>query len=171
MEAKLNTEVLDFISSRKTLQLASIQEDGSPYSSYAPFAIGEECLYVLLSEIAIHGVNLQHNPKASVLIVQDEDAAEQIFARVRVNYSVEAELIPNDTEAWELGVKTLAERQGQMIEHLSQMQDFKLFKLNPKGGRYVKGFGKAYTLAGETLAGEEVNHLRDGHKKREEAKA
>ncbi|THF70014.1 MAG: heme utilization protein HutZ, partial [Methylophaga nitratireducenticrescens] len=39
--------------------------------------------------------------------------------------------------------------------------------LKPKGGRYVKGFGKAYQIDGGTLAGENLQHLRDGHTKRE----
>jgi hypothetical protein len=46
------------------------------------------------------------------------------------------------------------------------MSDFKLFKLNPTSGRFVKGFAKAYSLAGNSLAGEEVSHMTDGHKKR-----
>jgi hypothetical protein len=46
------------------------------------------------------------------------------------------------------------------------MTDFNLFKLTPLGGRYVKDFGKAFTIAGNTLTGESIEHLRDGHKPR-----
>ena len=78
---KINLEVVDFIHSRRSLQLASIRDDGAPFASYAPFAIGDECLYVLISEIAVHARNLLANPLASVLIVEDEDSAEELFAR------------------------------------------------------------------------------------------
>lgn len=166
LEARLNDEVMDFIGSRKTLLLSSLKADGTPYASYAPFAIGQDCLYLLISEIAVHATNLQSNPTASVLIIEDEDNCGEIFARLRVNYSVHAMHVAVDSEDWKLGIETLAIRHGSRIDNLSQLADFKLFKLEPRGGRYVKDFGRAYTLAGTTLAGEVIDHMRDGHKSR-----
>ncbi len=169
LTGRINNEVLTFIESRKSLMLSSIQPDGTPYASYAPFAIGDECFYVLLSEIALHAVNLQHNPQASVLIIQDEDTADELFARVRVNYSVKAELVDLESEAWYKGIDILEARHGERIRNLSELSDFRLFCLKPQGGRYVKGFGRAFTLAGDTLAGEAVNHMKEGHRKRADA--
>lgn len=169
MQQRLSAEIIEFINSRKSLQLSTITQDGSPYASYAPFALGDQCLYVLISEIALHAINLQHNPQASILIIQDEDSAEELFARVRVNYSVNAELIAVDSEQWHEGITVLTNRHGERISNLSQLADFKLFKLKPTGGRFVKGFGRAYTLAGGTLAGELLSHMTDGHRKREVA--
>lgn len=166
---KINDEVLDFINSRRSLQLATIKKDGAPFASYAPFAIGDECLYVLLSEVAIHAVNLQANPVASVLIVEDEDTAKELFARIRVNYLMDAELLAVDSEDWQQGLGLLHQRHGQRILNLSEHEDFKLFRLTPREGRYVKGFGRAYRLEGKTLSGEAVSHMRDGHRKRESA--
>ena len=164
---KINQEVVDFIHSRRSLQLASIRDDGAPFASYAPFAIGDECLYVLISEIAVHARNLQANPQASVLIVEDEDSAEELFARKRVNYLMDAEKLQEDSPEWKTGVDTLHQRLGERILNLSTLGDFKLFRLIPREGRYVKGFARAYQLEGKTLAGEAVNHMRDGHRKRE----
>lgn len=164
---KINLEVVDFIHSRRSLQLASIRDDGAPFASYAPFAIGDECLYVLISEIAVHARNLQANPLASVLIVEDEDSAEELFARKRVNYLMDAEKLQEDSPEWKTGVDTLHQRLGERILNLSTLGDFKLFRLIPREGRYVKGFARAYQLEGKTLAGEAVNHMRDGHRKRE----
>ncbi|PNE04365.1 Pyridoxamine 5'-phosphate oxidase-like protein [Alcanivorax sp. MD8A] len=163
---KINQEVVDFILSRRSLQLASIRDDGAPFASYAPFAIGDECLYVLISEIAVHARNLQANPLASVLIVEDENSAEELFARKRVNYLMDAEKLQEDSPEWKTGVDTLHQRLGERILNLSTLGDFKLFRLIPREGRYVKGFARAYQLEGKTLAGEAVNHMRDGHRKR-----
>ncbi|MCB1847798.1 MAG: pyridoxamine 5'-phosphate oxidase family protein [Halieaceae bacterium] len=166
MQTRLATEVLDFIQSRRSLQLASLTEDGAPYASYAPFAIGDNCLYVLLSEIAVHGVNLQRNPRASVLILEDEDTAGELFARIRVNYSVEASLLAHESTEWREALEQLAGRFGERPVNLSALQDFRMFRLTPRGGRFVKGFGRAYTLVGNTLAGEVLSHLTDGHRPR-----
>jgi len=169
LQTRVQEEVLTFINSRQSLQLATVGKNGEPYASYSPFAIGDDCLYVLLSEMAVHATNLQENSVAAVMIIQDEDSAKELFARKRVNYSIKAELLSYDSQEWSFGINTLAERHGDRINKLSQLSDFKLFKLIPTGGRYVKGFGKAYTLAGDGLTGNEVQHMTGGHTKRNAA--
>ncbi|KKN20308.1 hypothetical protein LCGC14_0936910 [marine sediment metagenome] len=166
LEAQISEEILSMISSRKSLMLSSLDEDGVPYASYAPFAIGDDSLYILISDIAVHGRNLKLHPDASVLIIEDEDSAAELFARLRVTYKVHAEHILVESDAWNKGIDVLAKRHGERVKSLSQMSDFNLFKLKPLGGRYVKGFGKAYQIDGGSLAGEQLSHLRDGHKKR-----
>ncbi len=166
MGERIQKEIIDFTGSRKSLLLSSITPEGKPYASYAPFALGESCLYVLISEIAIHAINLQHNPVASVLIIEDENEADDLFARKRVNYSVNCKQLEFSSDQWQKGITSLADRLGDRINSLSEMEDFKLFKLTPKSGRYVKGFGRAYDFEGESLAGEHVEHLKDGHTKR-----
>jgi len=171
MQQRLGEEVLDFIDDRLSLQLATLGEDGTPYASYAPFARDEESLYVLLSDVAVHGRNLQHHTKASALVIEDEDSAGELFARVRVSYQVEAEELEVGSEAWSRGVDLLEARLGERPRNLSRLADFHLFRLHPKSGRYVKGFGKAYTLEGGSLSTPTVNHLREGHRQREDSQA
>ena len=167
LEKKLSDQITDHIQSRKTLMLSSLDENGHPYASYAPFAFDHDSIYVLLSEIAIHGKNLIHHPRASVLIVEDEDSAKELFARIRVSYQVEAENIPSESEQWHEAIEHLATRQGDRIRKLSELADFKLFRLHLKGGRFVKGFGKAYTISGNSLTGTELSHLMEGHRKKQ----
>lgn len=169
LQTRLSHEVLDFIQSRKSLHLASLGSDGAPFASYAPFAVGEDCLYVLLSEIATHGTNLQQDSRASVLVVEDEDPAGELFARIRINYTMEAQLLEHKSDDWKVALECLTARHGKRPANLSKLQDFRMFRLVPRGGRYVKGFGKAYSLAGGSLAGEVLTHLTDGHKPRSEA--
>lgn len=172
MEARLADELEAFLEKRRTLHLSTIDENGHPYASYAPYATGDNCIYVLLSDIAVHGVNLKNNPKAAVLIVEDESEAQTIFARIRVNYQVVAEHIPFDAGAdYDTAIEALYQKQGERVHNLSKMTDFNLFKLTPIGGRYVKDFGRAYAIAGNSLTGESIDHLRDGHKQREAVKA
>jgi putative heme iron utilization protein len=171
MENRLNTEIMDFIHSRRSLQLATLDEDGAPFASYAPFAADDDSFYVLLSDIAIHGRNLAREARASVLVIEDEDSAGELFARVRVNYQVRAEELAVNTAEWHKAVELLAARHGERPRNLSQLSDFRLFRLRPVKGRYVKGFGKAYSLAGGKLGMEGIDHLREGHKPRAEQAA
>jgi len=87
--------------------------------------------------------------------------------RLRVFYRVRAELLDPDAPDWQQGIACLQERHGDRIKGLSQLADFKLFRLHPEGGRYVKGFGKAYQIEGGSLSGERLSHLRGAHIKRE----
>lgn len=167
LEQKICDEIMTHIQSRKTLQLATLDESGSPFASYAPFAIHDDKLVVLLSDIALHGNNLKHHPQASVLVIEDEDSARELFARLRVFYQVTAEAIHDNDPRWSQGIDALVQRHGDRANNLSQLSDFTLFFLTPKHGRYVKGFGKAYQFSGASLSGGEVNHLREGHKKKE----
>ncbi len=167
LESKLSAEIISFLSARKTLNLATLDQDGHPYASYAPFAHLDDHLYVLLSDIAIHGTNLRGDSRAAIQIVEDESEAATIFARVRVNYQVQAEHIPHQSgEEFELGIKALADKHGDRIQNLASLSDFNLFKLKPIHGRFVRDFGRAYALTGGTLSGESIDHLRDGHKPR-----
>lgn len=171
MQQRLGDEIKGFIDSRRSLQLATVDEDGAPFASYAPFARDDDCLYVLLSDIALHGRNLAQEPRASVLIIEDEDSAGELFARLRVSYQVRAEALEVDTPAWHAAVECLARRHGERPRKLSQLADFHLFRLRPLKGRYVKDFGKAYSLAGGTLGAEQIDHLREGHRQRKEQAA
>jgi putative heme iron utilization protein len=163
LQQAISNEILAMINTRKSLMLSSLDNDGFPYASYAPYASGDDCLYILISELAVHAKNLQQEPKASVLIIEDEDSAEELFARLRIVYKVLAEKINIDTDEWHTGLANLTARHGERIPFLSSMSDFKLFKLRPVSGRYIKGFGKAYQISGGSLAGS-MNHIRDGHK-------
>lgn len=163
---KIQQEVLSFIATRKSLQISSITPEGKPYASYAPYTLKQDHIYVLLSDIAQHAVNLKTHPIASLLIIEDEDSAKELFARKRVSYTAAAAHIPVGSLAWKTGIESLKARHGERIEKLSELADFHLFKLSPMDGRYVKGFGRAYTLAGGPLTGDVVEHMRDGHKPR-----
>jgi putative heme iron utilization protein len=167
MEQRLNDEVRGFIDTRRSLHLASQCDDGYPYSSYAPFARDDQYLYVLLSDVAVHGGNLAREARASVLIVEDEGTSNELYARIRVGYQVQAEELDVGSPRWEHGVQCLEARHGERPRKLSALSDFRLFCLTPVTGRYVKGFGKAYTLTGDSLAGAVIDHLREGHRPRE----
>jgi putative heme iron utilization protein len=166
LEARINEEVLLFLGSRKSLHLATLGSDGLPFASYAPFAIDGESLSVILSDIAIHGLNLKARPEASILIIEDEDTATELFARKRLAYNVIAEAPkPGDIE-WKKAVEALEHAHGTRPRQLSELEDFQVFRLTPSSGRFVTGFGRAYSLMGTSLTQVRINHVKIGHQSR-----
>ncbi len=168
LQGRLESEVCEFRDSRKTLQLATISESGVPNATYAPFAFDATGYYILVSDLAAHGQNLKSNRRVSILMIEDESTSKNIFARKRLSFDTTAQLVERNTNDWAIGINVLKMRLGEMIDGLSQLGDFNLYRLVPESGRYVKGFGQAFTVSGEDML--EFVHLTAGHLKSERNK-
>ncbi len=167
LQGRLEPEIQEFRQSRQTLQLATIDEQGKPNVSYAPFVQNQHGYFVLISEIARHARNLQVNPNVSIMMIEDEQSAKQLFARKRLTFDATAKVVERDSEQWQAVIAQLKERFGEIIDGLSQLQDFVLFNFKPEQGLFVKGFGQAYQVSGDDLV--DFVHLEQGHQKIETA--
>jgi putative heme iron utilization protein len=134
----------------ESLILATINPDGTPRASYAPFIVNEQRqFFIFTSQLAAHTANLQHTEQVSVMLIEGEAAATQIFARKRVTFQCEASLIPRDSAEGEAALTQYEAKFGQMVGLLKSLPDFQLFKLQPQSGSLVLGFGQAYELGGD----------------------
>lgn len=159
----------------QSIQLGTSNQNGVPEASYSPSVADEEGnFYVHVSELASHTSNLRDCARASVLIIEDESIAENLFARKRVVYQCSALLVERHSNEWESIVDKFEEKFGEIIGFLKTMEDFHLFKLTPKSGRLVLGFGQAYDLCGSGM--KNLSHVGAGsgkngtHGHRKEAK-
>jgi heme iron utilization protein len=148
---KLLPEIEAFKQQKQTLELATNDADGKPNVSYAPFAVDERGFYILVSDMARHGMNLKAKDDVSVMLVEDEAAAKTVFARKRLTFDAKAQLITRDNPEFTQGVASLVARFGEMSENLAALADFNLYRLVPHKGLYVKGFGQAFSLTGAEL--------------------
>ncbi|MDA0150573.1 heme utilization protein HutZ [Vibrio sp. LaRot3] len=167
LQGRLEPEIKEFRQERRTLQLATVDADGRPNVSYAPFVQNQDGYFVLISEIARHARNLQVNPNVSLMMIEDEESSKQLFARKRLTFDAVASVVERDSEQWHQVIAQMTERFGEIIDGLSQLQDFVLFNLTAENGLFVKGFGQAYQVSGDDMV--DFVHLQDGHKKVETA--
>jgi len=145
-------ECLDFIASRKTLHLATVNDAGDAEASYAPFVAPRGlCFYLFLSDLAQHTVNIRRSGRASVLVIEAEEAAANAFARRRGVFTCRAELIPRDHATWPHALEVFGVKFGNTIDLLRSLQDFNLFSLQAVEGSYVRGFGQAYSFSREQI--------------------
>ncbi len=159
LQHQIIKEVDRFLHSRKSLMLSTLDKDGMPFSSYAPFTVYQQHLFIFISQLALHTQHLIDHPQASILLIEDEDNCDDVFARMRLTYQIKANVIGRDTELWSQVIEEMTMRLGDRMTLLSQLGDFVLFQLTPSTGRYIKGFGKAYELTGDSLALESVDHI------------
>lgn len=150
--AGIQQEFREFIAAFASAQLATVNAERWPEASYAPLLQHEQKFYIYVSELAAHTQNLLARPQASLLFIEDERQARNVFARQRAVLQVSATEISRDSGHWQQILQRMEDRFGSTMELLRSLPDFHLFALTPLSGSYVKGFGKAYRLQGEDLA-------------------
>ena len=149
----------EFIKDFRSLCFSSLDSRGWPQMGYAPFAEDEQRhFFVYLSDLAIHTSALRESQKASVLLIEDEAHAREVFARKRIIFQCTANQVPRGSDLWLSRMESLKERFGDLVSTLKTLSDFHLFRLSPKNGTFVMGFGKAYSISGKRM--EILNHVK-----------
>lgn len=154
-------EATAFLGSFKTLQMATASAAGEPEASYAPFVrTGDNAFCICVSDLSRHTGHLVANGRASVLIVEDESAASQLFARRRLVFECDAEQVERGTERWHAIMDIFERKFGDVIGLIRPLADFRMFALVPRRGVFVKGFGQAYRITGPAL--DALRQVNDG---------
>lgn len=144
--------MLEFVSGFNSVVIASLDEGGCPFNSYAPFVFDGQYYYVFISDIARHAQNLRRDGRASLLFIEDENGAENLFARQRVCLQCDVDVVERTSTDFDSLMERFKEKfDAQMIGMLLRMRDFNLYRFRPIGGEATFGFGEAYTLGGEHM--------------------
>lgn len=151
--SELETAYQRFPDTVQSLMLSTVDTDGWPQASYAPFVRGRNgSFYVFVSGLSAHTQNLQTTPRAGILFIQDEASTQQIFARRRLMYQCTVQPLDRQQPDWSAIVDQFEARFGNIIDMLRQLPDFQIFQLQPQSGRFVVGFGAAYEVDRNNLS-------------------
>ncbi len=134
------------IKSQKTLLLSTTFEE-TPNISYAPYVRDQQGrFYIFVSQLAAHTRNLNANGKASVMLIQSEQASDNLHARLRATFSCKALQINRQDPLFAAQMQAMMERFGDIIGLLQTLPDFHLYCLTPNKGQFIAGFGQAYAI-------------------------
>lgn len=142
----LTPKVKELIGRSKSLILATVNAEGTPNASYAPFIQIDTTFYILVSFMAKHTQNLAEGRKTSAMIIEDESATKQIYARERLTFEASILNVERYSDSWNDAVAKLREAHGKVVDVIADMKDFILIGLQPVKGSYVNGFGSAYSV-------------------------
>lgn len=137
-------EAEQLIRHARSLQLATISKQGELEISYTPFLWLDEAFYIFVSELAAHTQNLLQTLKTKVLLIEDESACKNIFARKRLTLACNANLIEPGHEKYKMILDAMEQKHGKTVSVLRTLSDFHLFQLNSTKGSYIQGFGQAF---------------------------
>ncbi|CUU77337.1 pyridoxamine 5'-phosphate oxidase [Campylobacter hyointestinalis subsp. hyointestinalis] len=154
----IQNEMEFFINSFKSLFIASFSSH--PVASYAPFIKENDSFYICISSVAEHFEAIRSNSdQISIMFLEDESSASTVFARKRASFRVKATFFENEPRD-ELFDKFQAKFKDEpVLEIIKNMLDFHIVKLDVLEGRFVKGFGKAYSTDGLKV----VSHIAKSH--------
>ncbi|BAY81439.1 hypothetical protein NIES267_09150 [Calothrix parasitica NIES-267] len=140
------------INTVRTVMLGTVSAENIPNVSYAPFIIDEaKNIYIFINEFSIHAYNLQTNPKASVMLIEDETKSKQIFARRRLTYSCNATKLDKNSTQWEHIANKFEKRFGNIVYMLRNLPDINIIKFTPSEGIFLMDFGSAYKIKSSDL--------------------
>ena len=143
----------------KSVILGTSNADGTPDASYSPAVMDDDRnFYVYISEMSSHTRNIMARDEASLMVIEDENSAEQIYARKHATFDCNAEELPHGSAAWQKIVPLFKDKFGKIFDSLLEMGDFHLFALRPFKGRLVVGFGRAFDIVGEKL--DRLEHIK-----------
>jgi len=137
--------------------LATLGCDANPEASYAPCIWREGDCFVFLSELASHTQNLKLNPSISLLLIEAETAAANAFARKRISLFGSAGIVARTDDTYKTVINDFYHRFGDVMKLIEPLADFHLFRIIVQRGRFIRGFGQAYALAGDRF--EQLIHI------------
>jgi putative heme iron utilization protein len=163
---KAQAEYTSLLASFQSVQLGTVGKDGIPEASYSPAVNEGKKFYICVSDMSAHTANMLESGKASLMIIADESASSQIFARKRATFACAVSEIARGGDRWNVLIDLFSRKFGNVVDHIRQMGDFHMLELAPSKGRVVLGFGRAFDVSGENL--DVLEHVKgidgEGHR-------
>ena len=117
--------------------------DGHPFGSITPYLVDHDgSLLILISTLAEHTKNIQHDPRVSLITHNQNDSHIQTQGRVTVVGT--AEIVADKGQAGSRYLRYFPE-----AESYFPMHDFSFYRIVPQALRYIGGFGKIHWVIAE----------------------
>ena len=124
----------------------SLKFDGHPFGSITPYLVDHDgSLLILISTLAEHTKNIQHDQRVS-LITHNQDAPH-IQTQGRVTVVGTAQLAPDKNASGRRYLRYFPEAQTYFAMH-----DFSFYRIVPIALRYIGGFGKIHWAKADDYA-------------------
>lgn len=129
-----------------------VVREGHPYVSMVPFAAEPDLAGVLIhiSRLALHTAPLTDEPRCGLLIAEPDDGVGDPAQLPRLSLQCRVSLIAKDGPDYAAARDTYLTKHPQ-AEPTFALGDFQLYRLTPRAGRFVAGFGKVYNVSASTL--------------------
>lgn len=131
--------------------IISVSENDITELGYAPYIFENNYYYIYVSELSAHIKLLLKKKMGAFMVINDETNSQNIWARIRLKFSADIEVIIRDSEEFSIICEKIIFKQGQTMNLIKKFSDFHLIKIIPSRGTFISGFGNAFSLEGQSL--------------------
>ncbi len=126
--------------------------DGEPNLAMVAYSFAEDfsAFYIHVSKLGKHTTDMEADPRVSLLITETDDHRLDPQTLARISIRGTAEIFPRIDSSYAQVKQNYLERFPE-AEQLFSLGDFNIWKITPKGVRFVAGFGRAFNLVPEAL--------------------
>lgn len=126
--------------------------DGEPNLAMVAVAFESDfsSFYIHVSKLGKHTADIERNPHVSLLLTEADDHRADPQTLARLSLQGTAEKVTKTDSRYER-VRNIYLKRFPEAEKLFSLGDFGLWRINPKAGRFVAGFGQAFNIVSETL--------------------
>ena len=126
--------------------------DGEPNLAMVAYSFADDfsAFYIHVSRLGKHTTDMENDPRVSLLITEPDDHRPDPQTLARVSIRGMAEILPKTDPGYAQVKQNYLERFPE-AEQLFSLGDFNFWKITPKSGRFVAGFGRAFNLVPEAL--------------------
>jgi heme iron utilization protein len=151
MDSESERRLVNVLANARIAALGTIRDE-APRVSMVAFvaALDFSAYYVHVSRLAQHTMDMQKNKQVSLLIAEADDGRVDPQTLARLSIRGSAEFMENGEPGYTPAKKLYIER-FPASEPLFNFADFSLWRIKPKGARFVAGLAKSFNLAPETL--------------------
>ncbi len=151
MDAQSEKLLAHIIRNTRVASLATLRDE-KPHASMVAYVPVENfsAFYIHVSRLAQHTMDMLKDRNVSLLITETDDGRADPLTLARVSIRGTAEAIQNGEPGY-TPIKDSYLARFPEAEQLFKLADFSFWRINPKGGRYVAGFSKAYNITPEAL--------------------
>lgn len=151
MDQQSEQTLAHLIRSTRIAALGTLHK-GEPNPAMVAYAVAEDfsAFYIHVSRLGKHTTDMETDPRVSLLIAETDDRRPDPQTLARLSIRGTAEILPR-TDPGYAQVKKLYLARFPEAEQLFSLGDFNLWKITPKGGRFVAGFARAFNIVLETL--------------------
>lgn len=126
--------------------------DGEPQLAMVAIAMESDfsAFYIHVSKLGKHTGDMERDPRVGLLITETDDHRVDPQTLARLSLQGTAGVVPRVDPRYER-VRNIYLTRFPEAEKLFSLGDFHLWRITPKGGRFVAGFGRAFNLVPDAL--------------------
>ena len=138
----------DRLLAQKTILLTARGEFDQPEMGVTPFIQHGDALFIYPSRLSAHVRAVLARGQGQFLLIEDEQAAQNIWARVRLKFDADIDEIARQDTLFAPLCDAFAVAHGPTMGVIRDFTDFHMLRLRPRSGVLVTGFARAYRVEG-----------------------